>query len=131
MTESFRDTENEFIRHQADNAIGEFGALTAAGVADPVARQQVAIGSPLTYDGRTIAEHAIGQYTDLLDQPVGRDDAREHAAAATGGALTDFDGDADHDVAAAEYIDEELLSDLEDPLDIGVDEELGGGLGYT
>ncbi|MFE5570721.1 hypothetical protein ACFQ68_37405 [Amycolatopsis japonica] len=50
------------MRNQADDAIGEFDALTAAGVSDPVARQQVAIDSPVTYDGRTIAEHAIDRY---------------------------------------------------------------------
>ncbi|OXM43429.1 hypothetical protein [Amycolatopsis alba] len=125
MTESMRDKENEFVRHEAGNAIGEYEALTAAGVADPIARQQATIGSPLTYDGRTVAEHAISRYTHLLDQPIGRDDAREHAAAATSGALTDFH---DHDVTAGAYIDEELLSDLEDPLIPGADEELGGGL---
>ncbi len=128
MTGSIQNNENDFVRHQADSAIGEYEALTAAGVADPVARQQVTIGSPLTCDGRMIAEHAISQYAHLLDQPIGRDDARDQAAAATGGALTDFD---DSQVTASAYIDEELLSDLEDPLISGAEVELGGGLSYS
>ncbi|MFC9250100.1 hypothetical protein [Amycolatopsis thailandensis] len=131
MTESIRDKEKELVRHEAGNAIGEYEALTAAGVAAPIARQQVTIGSPLTHDGRTVAEHAISRYTNLLDQPIGRDDAREHAATATSGALTDFDDDAVYGVTAAGNIDEELLSDLDDPLISGADEELGGGLSYS
>lgn len=125
------DTGNRYVRYQADNAIDEFEALTTAGIAAPVARQQAAIDSPMTYDGRTIAEHAIDQYTSLLDQNFGGDEAQEHAANVTSYAVTDFDADAHLHSSTAEISEDDIVADLDDPLNSGDIEDLGRGLGYT
>ncbi|WP_410585446.1 hypothetical protein [Amycolatopsis sp. lyj-108] len=125
------DDSNRYVRYQADNAIDEFEALTSAGIAAPVARQQVAIDSPTTYDGRTIAEHAVDQYTSLLDQNVGGDEAQEHAADVTSYAVTDFEDDAHLHRSTAAISEEDIVADLDDPLNSGGIEDLGRGLGYS
>lgn len=131
---------------QADQAIREFEELSRRGVSEVVARQQAAVDSPLAGD-KTVAEHAIDQYTHLLTQDFGRDESRQHATAVITGALAyEFDDDADlygavdyrseeketdlADETAVEQVGDEMFDDLQASVDPSEGESIDHGLGY-